>query len=95
MHRQSAITGIGHTEYSRASGRTERQLALQAARAALADAQVEPHEVDGIVRYSTDSTSPAHFARSFGASEIRYWVARPPFAHLEPIPPDSRRSATA
>jgi acetyl-CoA acetyltransferase len=77
VHRQSAITGIGHTEYSRASGRTERQLALQAGRAALADAQVEPHEVDGIVRYSTDSTSPAHFARSFGASQIRYYAEVP------------------
>ena len=52
-----AIAGIGETDYSRESGRTELQLTLQAITAALEDAGIERHEVDGLMRWSVD-TSP-------------------------------------
>ncbi len=47
--REARIVGIGETEFSRASGRSEVALALEAAQAALQDAGLEPASIDGIV----------------------------------------------
>ena len=49
-----AITGIGTTDFSRRSGRSELTLALQASVAALDDAGLTPGDVDGIVRCDHD-----------------------------------------
>ena len=43
---QTAIVGIGATEFSKNSGRTPMQLATEACLAACADAGIEPSEVD-------------------------------------------------
>jgi len=45
------IVGVGETEYSRRSGRSEIRLAVEALRAALTDAGLPPRAVDGIVSY--------------------------------------------
>jgi acetyl-CoA acetyltransferase len=45
------IVGVGETEYSRRSGRSEIRLAVEALQAALADAGLPPRSVDGIVSY--------------------------------------------
>ena len=45
-----AIAGIGATDFSRDSGRSDLTLATQAALAALADAGLTPRDIDGIVR---------------------------------------------
>ena len=52
---KAAIAGIGATEFSKNSGRTEIRLALEAALAALADAGIAPEEVDGISTYTMDN----------------------------------------
>ncbi|MCW2547225.1 MAG: Lipid-transfer protein, partial [Mycobacterium sp.] len=39
---QAAIAGIGHTEYSKDSGRSELQLASEASLAAIRDAGLSP-----------------------------------------------------
>ena len=45
------IVGVGETSYTRRSGRSAESLALEAIRAALADAGIEPGAVDGMVGY--------------------------------------------
>ena len=44
---RAAIAGLGATEFSKNSGRTELRLAMEATLAALADAGIDPSEVDG------------------------------------------------
>jgi 3-oxoacyl-[acyl-carrier-protein] synthase III len=45
----TAIAGIGATEFSKDSGRSELRLAAEAVRAALDDAGLTPADVDGLV----------------------------------------------
>lgn len=54
---RAAITGIGRTEFSKDSGRSELTLACEAAHAAIADAGLKPAEIDGIVRCDMDHVS--------------------------------------
>src|SRR5204863_7518886 len=70
---QSAIVGIGSSDYSSASGRTEQQLAVEAIRAALADAALEERAVDGVVRYSLDSNDVAHIVRALDVRELSFF----------------------
>jgi len=49
LHRKAAVTGIGETTYSKASGMTDRQLQLQAVERAIADAGIDRREIDGIM----------------------------------------------
>ena len=50
-----AIVGIGQTDYSRNSGRSDLTLATQAALAAIDDAGLTPADIDGIVRCDMDT----------------------------------------
>jgi acetyl-CoA acetyltransferase len=45
------ISGIGETEYSRRSGRSDVALAVEAINLALADAGLDRHDVDGLISY--------------------------------------------
>ncbi len=49
---RACIAGVGSTEFSRDSGRSVNRLAAEAISAALADAGVEPHEVDGLIPFN-------------------------------------------
>jgi acetyl-CoA acetyltransferase len=68
----AAVVGIGQTEFSRGSGRSEWVLANEAIGRALDDAGLEARDVDGLVRYSYDTTDEAMVVRSFGL-EIGYY----------------------
>src|SRR5262245_3462775 len=48
---RACIVGVGQTDYSKASGRSVQTLALQAARAAIADAGLKPADIDAILPY--------------------------------------------
>jgi 3-oxoacyl-[acyl-carrier-protein] synthase III len=56
LRQRAAIAGIGQTEFSKASGRSELQLACEAAKAALDDAGLSPRAVDGLVTFTMDSS---------------------------------------
>jgi acetyl-CoA acetyltransferase len=78
IRRRAAIVGIGQTEFSRDSGRSEWQLAQEAILAALADAGLEAADVDGLVRYSYDNVTPAMVVRGLGLRDVR-WFSDIPF----------------
>jgi len=63
---RAAIVGIGQTEFSKASGRSELQLACEATKAALDDAGLSPRAVGGLVTFSMDSSEEAEVARNLG-----------------------------
>ena len=70
---KAAIAGIGATEFSKDSGRSELQLAIEATVAALADAGLTPADVDGMVTYTGDSNNEIEIARSIGAGELTFF----------------------
>jgi acetyl-CoA acetyltransferase len=65
-----AIVGIGATDFSRQSGRSELTLAAQASAAALADAGLSPSDVDGIVRCDYDEVRPHDLAAALGVTDL-------------------------
>lgn len=68
----AAIAGIGATEFSKDSGRSELRLAVEAVTAALADAGLAPSEVDGMVTFAMDNNAEVAVAREIGAGELSF-----------------------
>jgi 17-hydroxy-3-oxo-4-pregnene-20-carboxyl-CoA lyase len=66
----SAIAGIGATEFSKESGRTEMRLAVECAKAALEDAGIAPSEVDGMVTFAMDTNEEIEVARNLGCGDL-------------------------
>ena len=54
-----AIVGVGETEYTRGSGMTTRALGTRAIRAAVADAGLKPGDIDGMLSYSANDSTPS------------------------------------
>jgi 3-oxoacyl-[acyl-carrier-protein] synthase III len=52
---RASIAGIGQTEFSKESGRSELQLACECVKTALDDAGLQPSDVDGLVTFTLDS----------------------------------------
>ncbi len=73
MSTGAAIVGIGATEFSKDSGRGELRLAVEAVRSALADAGLQPSDVDGLVTFTMDSSSEIAVAREIGAGELTFF----------------------
>jgi len=74
---RAAIVGIGQTEFSKASGRSELQLACEAAKAALDDAGLRPRDVDGLVTFTMDSSEEAEVARNLGIPQLTLFTRIP------------------
>jgi acetyl-CoA acetyltransferase len=70
---RAAVVGIGATEFSKDSGRSELRLAVEAVTAALADAGLEPSDVDGMVTFTMDSNAQVAVARELGVGELRFF----------------------
>ena len=69
------IVGIGETSYTKTSGRTVLDLASEACQKAMADAGLEPPEVDGIVSFNFNDSVPAiSVATALGIPQARYAV---------------------
>ncbi|MEU0883714.1 lipid-transfer protein [Lentzea sp. NPDC005914] len=69
----AAIVGIGATDFSKDSGRSELQLAAEAVRAALQDAGLEPSDVDGLVSFTMDTNAEIAVARELGIPELTFF----------------------
>ena len=70
---KACVVGIGETEFSKNSGRSEMRLALEAITAACADAGISPKEIDGIVRFSVDGNQVDELARNLGLDNVRFF----------------------
>ena len=77
ISRRAAIVGLGATEFSKNSGRTELRLAMEATLAALADAGIDPAEVDGFSSYSVDKVPEYEIARLLGARDVSFFSQVP------------------
>jgi len=73
---QFAIAGIGHTSYTKRSGRTVQELATEACLKACNDAGISPDEVDGIISYNFagDSAPSMAVATALGLKDPQYVV---------------------
>jgi acetyl-CoA acetyltransferase len=69
----AAIVGIGATEFSKNSGRSELRLAVDAVGAALADAGLRASDVDGLVTFTMDSNAEVAVARELGMGELTFF----------------------
>ncbi len=70
---KASIVGIGATEFSKDSGRSEMSLASEAVAAAIADAGLKPSDIDGMVTYSTDNNPDVEIARHVGIGSLRHF----------------------
>ena len=48
LHNEAVIVGIGQTDFTKNSGRSEVQLAAECTKAAIADAGLEASDIDGM-----------------------------------------------
>jgi 17-hydroxy-3-oxo-4-pregnene-20-carboxyl-CoA lyase len=71
--RTTAIAGIGATDFSKDSGRSELRLAAEAVSAALADAGIAAPEVDGLVTFTMDAVAEIAVARELGIGSLRFF----------------------
>ncbi len=71
---RAAIAGIGHTEFSTSSGRSEQQLACEASLTAIADTGLAVEDIDGIVKYDLDSTEEVALARMLGIPNLSFYA---------------------
>jgi acetyl-CoA acetyltransferase len=70
---ETAIAGIGVTEFSKNSGVSELTLAAQCVLAACQDAGVDPAEIDGLVSFTLDSSDEVEVARAVGAGDLTHF----------------------
>ncbi|MFF8599166.1 lipid-transfer protein [Streptomyces sp. NPDC015232] len=70
---RAAIAGIGATEFSKDSGRSELTLAVEAVHAALDDAGLVPADVDGLVTFTMDTSPEITVAQAAGIGELSFF----------------------
>jgi acetyl-CoA acetyltransferase len=70
---KTAVVGIGATEFSKFSGRSELQLAVEACTAALDDAGVEPHQVRGLSTFTMETNPENDVMRALGIPELTHF----------------------
>jgi acetyl-CoA acetyltransferase len=89
MTKQVAIVGLGCTEFSKNSGRSEMQLACEAAHAAVLDSGLTGAAIDGMATFSMDNNWEIDVHRQIGGQQLNFFArteyggggAIGPFAH--------------
>ena len=72
---KTAIVGIGHTEFSKNSGRSVPQLGVEAVKAALDDCGLQPADIEGIVHMAGDETDDIDLVNNLGIPNIRTFAS--------------------
>lgn len=70
---KAAVVGIGATEFSKDSGRSELRLAVEAVGLALADAGLSPADVDGMVTFTMDTNPEITVAQAAGIGDLSFF----------------------
>lgn len=73
LKNKAAIVGIGATEFSKDSQRSELRLAVEAIGAALDDAGLQPADVDGMVTFTMDHNPEIEIKRCLGGGALRFF----------------------
>ena len=74
---QTVIVGIGQTDFSKNSGRSEMQLAAECVMAAIADAGLQPSDVDGMTTFTLDTNDEIEVARCVGIGDLTFFSRTP------------------
>ena len=74
---QTAIAGIGATEFSKKSGKSDLQLAAEAVKAALDDCGLTPRDVDGMTTFSLDFSDEIQVAQAVGIPQLKLFSRIP------------------
>ena len=74
---RAAIAGVGATEFSKDSGRSELRLAVDAILDALDDAGLGVKDVDGLVTFTIDNNDEIEVAKSLGIRELTFFARTP------------------
>lgn len=72
VHRKTALVGVGCTEFSKESGKTEYHNALRAIKIAADDAGIDVKEIDGLIMHNVDRVSEWQIADALGIKNIRF-----------------------
>jgi acetyl-CoA acetyltransferase len=73
LSRDVAICGIGATEFSKDSGRSELQLAIEAIGAAVSEAGLRNDDIRGLTSFALEGNPEAMIARGLGISELTFF----------------------
>lgn len=73
----AAIAGIGATEFSKNSGRSEWQLACECVLTALGDAGIGVEEVDGVALFTMENNPEIAVARALGIPQLSFFSRIP------------------
>jgi acetyl-CoA acetyltransferase len=74
LRNKAAVVGIGATEFSKCSGRSEMRLAVEAVSSALADAGLSACDVDGMASYSADNNLETEIFRNLGGRDLKFFA---------------------
>jgi acetyl-CoA acetyltransferase len=74
---KAAIVGIAQSRFAKHLEDSEKELACQVIVEALADAGIDPGEVDGLCSYTMEDTDHAEVAKNVGTGDIRFFSQQP------------------
>ena len=70
---KAAIVGVGQTEFSKRSGRSELTLAIEAIGAALDDCGLSARDVDGMSLYTMENNPANEVIHNLGGGDLRFF----------------------
>ncbi|MEM7543474.1 MAG: thiolase family protein [Pseudomonadota bacterium] len=74
---RAAVTGVGETPYGRDSDKNQAELTFQASLAAIADAGLDPKDIDGVIPYAMGGVVAEDFVTNFDLPNLRYSAVTP------------------
>ena len=73
LHDQAVIVGIGKTDFTKNSGRSELALAAECVKNAIDDAGLEPSQIDGYTTFTLDTNDEVDIARGVGSGDATFF----------------------
>ena len=77
LKNKAVVSGVGETDYQRDTDRSQLALTLQASLAAIADAGLDPKDIDGVIPYGAGGIVAEDFITNFGLPDLRYSATTP------------------
>ncbi|MCB1747070.1 MAG: thiolase family protein [Gammaproteobacteria bacterium] len=74
---KAVVSGVGETVFARETNRSQLALTLEASLAAIADAGLDPKDIDGVIPYGAGGIVAEDFITNFGLPDLRYSATTP------------------